>query len=140
MVMDSHFLLITISRCCCFIELPVSDVKLSWPIKLSCCNWDKRGIYFASALIGLSISHTIYILEQMSIRWWGMSVQGLNKTAVRGSSSERHICAVASFRLWVVVITKTLLFIFTSFSRPISWKRKTKLSGTQVACKQNYCL
>lgn len=29
-----------------------------------------------------------------------MSVQSLNKTIVRGSPLEHHICAMASFRLW----------------------------------------
>lgn len=60
----------------------VSDVKLSWPIKLSCCNWDKRGICFASVLIGLSISCTIYILK-------------LNVCKM-----VRHICTKSSGSIW----------------------------------------
>ena len=33
--MDSHFLLITIARCCCFIELPLSQM-LNYLDLLSC--------------------------------------------------------------------------------------------------------
>lgn len=76
----------------------------------------------------------------MSIGWWGMSVQSLNKSVVHGSPSEL-IFVLRSVSDYGSCHNENLIyFSYCSFSRPVSWKKKTKLSSTRVAYTVNCCL